>query len=98
MAAATDRFVWDHEEFVVLFAAGNDGTAGSGTVSTPATCKNCIAVGSSEGFYEGGVAYKYKPPAAFPAPQVSNLAEFSSVGPTAPDGRTSRLRSRAEYV
>ena len=88
MAADTDRFVWDHEDFVVLFAAGNDGTAGAGAVSTPATCKNCITVGSSEGFYDSSVSYQHKPPAAFPSPHVSNLAEFSSAGPTSPDGRT----------
>lgn len=87
LAADIDRFSWEHEDFLVLVAAGNDGTAGAGTVSTPATCKNCIAVGSSEGFYENGVSYANKPPASFPGPQPSNLAEFSSVGPTAPDGR-----------
>ena len=88
MAADVDRFAWDHEDFLVLVAAGNDGTAGSGTVSTPATCKNCITVGASEGFYEKDVSYQYKPPASAPGPQVSNLAEFSSVGSTLPDGRT----------
>ena len=88
MAADIDRFAWDHEDFLVLVAAGNDGTAGSGTVSTPATCKNCITVGASEGFYEKDVGYQYKPPTSAPGPQVSNLAEFSSVGSTLPDGRT----------
>jgi subtilisin family serine protease len=88
MAQDIDRFSWDHEDFVVLVAAGNDGTAGTGTVSTPATCKNCITVGSSEGFYENGASYEYKPPASAPGPQPSNIAEFSSVGPTVPDGRT----------
>jgi hypothetical protein len=88
MAADVDRFVWDHEDFVVLVAAGNDGTAGSATVTTPATCKNCIVVGSSEGFYEKGVSYEYQPPASHPGPQASNLAEFSSVGSTLPDRRT----------
>jgi subtilisin family serine protease len=87
MAADIDRFSWEHEDFVVLVAAGNDGTAGAGTVSTPATCKNCITVGSSEGFYENSVSYEYKPPAPYPGPQPSNLAEYSSVGPTVPDGR-----------
>ena len=98
LAADVDRFVWDHEDFVVLFAAGNDGTQGAGSVSTPGTCKNCITVGSSEGFYESGVSYSYKPSSAFPGPQVSNLAEFSSAGPTFPDGRTSRPRCRVEKL
>ena len=88
MAADIDRFAWEHEDFVVLVAAGNDGTSGAGTVSTPATCKNCITVGSSEGFYESGVSYEYKPPASWTAPHPSNMAEFSIYGSTLPDGRT----------
>jgi subtilisin family serine protease len=88
MAADIDRFAWEHEDFVVLVAAGNDGTSGAGTVSTPATCKNCITVGSSEGFYESGVSYEYKPPASWTAPHPNNMAEFSSYGSTLPDGRT----------
>ena len=50
-----DRFVWEHKDFCVLVAAGNDGTDkdGDGTinpmsVTSPATAKNCICVGASE--------------------------------------------------
>ena len=50
-----DRFVWEHKDFCVLVAAGNDGTDrdGDGTinpmsVTSPATAKNCITVGACE--------------------------------------------------
>ena len=50
-----DRFVWEHKDFCVLFANGNDGTDQDGdgvinptSVTSPATAKNCISVGASE--------------------------------------------------
>eukprot|EP00961_Rhodomonas_salina_P077236 1035720-Rhodomonas_salina.4 len=42
-----DKFVHEHPDFLVIFAAGNDGP-GSMTVDNPANSKNGIAVGSSE--------------------------------------------------
>ncbi len=50
-----DRFVWEHKDFCVLVAAGNDGTDKDGdgkinpmSVTSPATAKNCITVGACE--------------------------------------------------
>ena len=50
-----DRFVWEHKDFCVLVAAGNDGTDKDGdgsinpmSVTSPGTAKNCICVGASE--------------------------------------------------
>lgn len=50
-----DRFVWEHKDFCILFANGNDGTDADGdgkinamSVTSPATAKNCISVGASE--------------------------------------------------
>lgn len=55
-----DRFVWDHRDFAIFVAAGNDGsdTGGAGkpadghinpkSVTPPGTAKNCITVGASE--------------------------------------------------
>ena len=39
-----------HPDALVLFAAGNDGDSDppDGTVGSPATCKNCLAVGASQ--------------------------------------------------
>lgn len=50
-----DQFVWKHQDFCVLVAAGNDGTDQDGdglinrmSVTAPGTAKNCITVGASE--------------------------------------------------
>ena len=50
-----DRFVWNHKDFCVVVAAGNDGTDNDGdgkinpmSVTSPATAKNCICVGACE--------------------------------------------------
>ena len=51
-----DRFIWQHRDFLVVVAAGNDGTdvnpKGSGidlgSVTSPAVAKNCLTVGACE--------------------------------------------------
>jgi len=51
-----DRFVWDHKDFLVLVAAGNDGEdthptgdgIDPGSVTSPGTAKNCLTVGACE--------------------------------------------------
>jgi hypothetical protein len=50
-----DEFVWQHPDFCIVFAAGNDGRDGNGdgvidlgSVTPPGTAKNCITVGASE--------------------------------------------------
>ena len=56
-ARAVDRFVWEHPEMLVVAAAGNaavdlhpaDGVADAGSVGSPATAKNALAVGAAEG-------------------------------------------------
>jgi len=45
--ADVDRFVWEHRDAVVLFAAGNAGALGLDTVGSPATGKNVISVGAT---------------------------------------------------
>ncbi len=53
---AVDHFVWDNRDMLILFAAGNDGTEvkpggktiAPGSVTPPATSKNCLTVGASE--------------------------------------------------
>ena len=41
-----DQFMWNHKDFLLLFAAGNSGP-GSQTVLSPATGKNVVAVGAT---------------------------------------------------
>ncbi len=41
-----DDFMWNHPDFLVLFAAGNSGT-GNNTVGSPSTNKNGVSVGAT---------------------------------------------------
>lgn len=50
----TDAFTWDNPEMLVCFAAGNDGSA-AGTIAPPATAKNCLSVGASQGARAGDI-------------------------------------------
>jgi serine protease AprX len=50
-----DAFVWDHDDFCIVVAAGNDGTDKDAdgeinpmSVTSPGTAKNCITVGACE--------------------------------------------------
>ncbi len=62
-ASSVDRFVWDHPDMLVLFAAGNsgedqnrDGRIDEGSIGSPATAKNVLSVGASENLLaEGGI-------------------------------------------
>lgn len=66
-AEAVDRFAWEHKDFLLLFAAGNDGSDGNrdgvvdeGSVTPPGTAKNCITVGAAESVRgQGGYQLPY---------------------------------------
>ncbi|HHN74645.1 MAG TPA: hypothetical protein ENK10_05385 [Acidobacteria bacterium] len=45
-SADADAFMWEHPDFLLLFAAGNSGP-GLDTVGSPATAKNVVAVGAT---------------------------------------------------
>lgn len=71
-ASDFDTFLWNNEDFLIASAAGNGGGApADGTVVSPATAKNSLAVGATT---NGAVA------------NANDLADFSSRGPTT-DGR-----------
>jgi hypothetical protein len=98
--------VWDHPDLLVVAAAGNggvdrgaDGLVDPGSLYSPATAKNVLAVGASESLRigQGYVGTYGDSPSGvnFPADPVHNdlisdepwgLAAFSSRGPAA-DGR-----------
>ena len=48
-ARTIDRFVTLHRQFLVIVANGNAGARGHGSVGSPATAKNIIAVGAIDG-------------------------------------------------
>ncbi|NCC26180.1 MAG: hypothetical protein EOM25_13455, partial [Deltaproteobacteria bacterium] len=101
-----DEFVWDNRDFLILVAAGNagtdldrDGVVDLYTVGPPATAKNCVAVGASEGDRPDGSGRDstfgrswpkdYAAEPLFSDPLADNpmgMAAFSSRGPVL-DGR-----------
>ncbi len=107
-SAQTDEFVWDHKDFLIVFAAGNDGVDADGdgvidlgSLYSPATAKNCIAVGASENVRQAGGLSNYTwgflgfLESMWTAKPISDdlvsdnedgMAAFSSRGPC-PDGR-----------
>ena len=71
-----DKFVWEHEDMVVVTSAGNSGDLGGtglATIVSPSTAKNDLSSAASS---NGRV----------PMNSIDSLASFSSRGPT-PDGR-----------
>jgi subtilisin family serine protease len=83
-AEQVDRFMWVNKDFLVLFAAGNDGRDGNrdgvvdeGSVTPPGTAKNCLTVGAAESVRsEGGYQRPYGQlwPASYPVePLFSDL-------------------------
>lgn len=104
----TDEFVWEHKDFLLIFAAGNDGVDAEGdgvidpgSLYSPATAKNCIAVGASENVRSAGglseytwrlLGLLYGAWSAYPladdlvSDNENGMAAFSSRGPCL-DGR-----------
>ncbi|MEE2747478.1 MAG: S8 family serine peptidase [Candidatus Thermoplasmatota archaeon] len=70
---SADSFLNDYDDFLVLFAAGNEGSQGAQSIAPPATAKNVLTVGASTTGRPGTAS-------------AGQVASFSSVGPTA-DGR-----------
>src|SRR2546421_487976 len=73
-ARMVDAFVWAHPDMTIVFAAGNAGS-NAGTIGTPATAKDVVAVGGA-----------YNPDTAGGLDQ-NDLAPQASRGPTT-DSRT----------
>jgi hypothetical protein len=46
-AGQIDDFIWTHPDYLILFAAGNQGP-GPSTIGAPATAKNIVTVGATE--------------------------------------------------
>jgi subtilisin-like proprotein convertase family protein len=48
-----DQFMWNHPDFLIVFACGNHALGGTGTIGSPSTAKNGMATG---GTYNGASA------------------------------------------
>lgn len=99
-----DSFIWDRKDFTLLFAAGNEskdanhnGKIDFGSVTPPATAKNCITVGASENNRADKKTETYGKwwPDDFPSlpikgdpmtDSINDVVAFSGRGPTN-DGR-----------
>ncbi len=71
-AVLLDRFVWDHEDMVIVFSNGNDGPEPF-SIQSPAVAKNDLSSGASANGRQ-------------PMASIDSMASFSSHGPTG-DGR-----------
>ncbi|KAK4867018.1 hypothetical protein LT330_007759 [Penicillium expansum] len=90
-----DQFVWDHQDMVILFAAGNDGIDADRNgivdpkqIGAEAAAKNCITVGASENDRPDiPITYGRRWPSDpigkdLMADNPGGMAAFSSRGPT----------------
>jgi PGF-pre-PGF domain-containing protein len=96
LAQQVDEFMWEHPDMLILFAAGNDGfdsdsngVIDNGSIQSPGTAKNCIAVGASENYRIDkistyGIYYSANPVISqdYKANNIEGIAAFSSRGPT----------------
>ncbi|MGN0848021.1 MAG: S8 family serine peptidase [Kiritimatiellia bacterium] len=57
--ADVDEYVWRHPENLGVFAAGNGGHNGAGTITDPAGAKNVLAVGATESLRPSLPSYAY---------------------------------------
>ena len=64
--ADVDEFMHSFDEMLILFAAGNSGQEGPGSIGAPATCKNCLTVGASENYMDPPQPCSRTPPRACP--------------------------------
>lgn len=93
-AMTTDEYVWDHPDLLVLFSAGNsgidndlDGIVDPGSLGSPASAKNVLAVGASESGRPAGSggltsrSYRSAWYSKYPAPPIGpDLVSSSPAG------------------
>lgn len=84
LASQVDAMMWNYPDVLILFANGNNGSAGANTVGPPATNKNGLSVGASLNDHRSFLGYTNNQ--ATDGFNKDGLAMFSSRGPTA-DGR-----------
>ena len=103
-ALEVDRFSREHEDFLILFAAGNDGASGSSTVSSPAIAKNSLAVGALDSTYMGVASFssrgptpdgRIKPDLMAPGSGLVSAADGEACGTVAMSGQCSNAATPA---
>jgi hypothetical protein len=80
----SDQFMWENQDTLVMFSAGNNGQQGSNTVSSPGVSKNVATVGASLNAKDSFLAYSPYTTTSLPDYyDIDSVAYFSSIGPTA---------------
>ena len=74
-----DSFVWAHPEYLPVFACGNGGRDGAGTIGSPGAAKNLLSVGATQNLRSGTIG-------GWPSGDPSVTAAYSGRGPCS-DGR-----------
>lgn len=78
-----DRYMWVNQNFLAIFAAGNDGidrnrdgVIDPGSVTPPSTSKNCLSVGAAENYRTSGgystLTWGGKLPERYPADPIKS--------------------------
>ena len=91
-ARSVDTFTFQNQDFVVLVAAGNSGSTRQGTtarqtVGSPASSKNCVAVGASQSTSQSFQEANSQCDTGNQGLCQDNMARFSSVGLISSDSR-----------
>jgi hypothetical protein len=81
-AADVDRYMWDNDDTLILFSAGNLGEVGTNTVGSPSTNKNGLSVGASMNDYQSWLVTKSSNSLNPLVYNKDNVAAYSSRGPT----------------
>lgn len=81
-ASVIDDYIWRNRDYLVLFAAGNEGP-GADTIGSPGSAKNIISVGASE---NNRPDFGAQGDGSNSSDNPDEIAYFSSRGPT-DDGR-----------
>ena len=90
-SADVDEFMWNHPDFLIVFACGNRAFGGVGTIGSPSTAKNGMATGAT---YNGPSAIylsdistwgptddgRIKPDVVFPGASIQSALNDRSVG------------------
>lgn len=97
MANQTDTFMWNHKDFLIFYANGNSGPD-AGTMGTPATSKNIVAVGGCinepdqntvwSSSSRGPVNGSNRMAPALMAPSSDGTGMFGGIDSSASDGQT----------
>lgn len=83
-----DSFTWDNPEYLILFAASNEGDYGKRSVGSPAVAKNSISVGATLVRYGDDDEVISQ----------STMTSFSSIGPTADNRYGVDIAAPGDYI